>query len=88
MIGNCNLQFNSIPEVFDDPQVRQREMLRYLPHPSGSEVPQVVSPFRFTNAPLEYQIPPPLLGQHSDEILRSLGIDDARIAQLRGRGIV
>ena len=79
---------NSIPEVFDDAQVKERGMLRYLPHPAGSQVPQVVSPFRFTNAPLEYQTPPPLLGQHSDEILRSLGIDEARIAQLRKQCIV
>ncbi|MBI4191477.1 MAG: CoA transferase, partial [Betaproteobacteria bacterium] len=79
---------NSIPEVFDDPQVKQREMLRYLPHPAGSLVPQVVSPFRFANAGLEFQVPPPLLGQHSDEVLRELGVDDEKIAQLRKRGIV
>lgn len=79
---------NSIPEVFDDPQIKERKMLRYLPHPSGSMVPQVVSPFRFANAELEYQNPPPLLGQHSDEVLHELGIDDGKIAQLRQRGIV
>ena len=79
---------NSIPEVFDDPQVKERKMLRYLPHPAGTLVPQVVSPFRFANAGLEFQTPPPLLGQHSDEVLHELGIDDAKIAQLRKRGIV
>ena len=79
---------NTIPEVFDDPQVKERKLLRYLPHPAGTDVPQVVSPFRFANAQLEYKNPPPLLGQHSDEVLRELGIDDARIAQLRQRGVV
>jgi len=79
---------NSIPEVFDDPQVKERQMLRYLSHPTGGVVPQVVSPFRFANAGLEYRNAPPLLGQHSDEILHELGMDDESIAQLRKRGIV
>ncbi len=79
---------NTIPEVFDDPQIKHREMLRYLPHPAGTMVPQVVSPFRFANAGLEYKNPPPTLGQHSDEVLRELGIADARIAQLRELKVV
>jgi crotonobetainyl-CoA:carnitine CoA-transferase CaiB-like acyl-CoA transferase len=79
---------NTIPEVFDDPQVKAREMLRHLPHPSGTLAPQVASPFRFRNASVEYKNPPPLLGQHSDEVLHELGMDDAKIAQLRERGVV
>jgi crotonobetainyl-CoA:carnitine CoA-transferase CaiB-like acyl-CoA transferase len=79
---------NSIPEVFEDPQVKERQMLRYLPHPAGTQVPQVVSPFRFTNAPLEYTVPPPTLGQHSEEVLQMLGIDKTQIDALRKRGIV
>ena len=79
---------NSIPEVFADPQVQAREMLRYLPHPTAGVVPQVMSPFKFTNARLEIETPPPLLGQHTDEVLHELGIDDARISELRGRAIV
>jgi len=79
---------NSIPEVFNDPQVKARQMLRFLPHPAGTLVPQVVSPLRFTRANLEFETPPPLLGQHSDQVLRELGMDDAKIAQLRERGIV
>jgi crotonobetainyl-CoA:carnitine CoA-transferase CaiB-like acyl-CoA transferase len=64
---------NTIPEVFEDPQVKHREMLRTLPHPTGGSVPQVVSPLRFQEAALRFDRPPPLLGQHTDEILGEIG---------------
>ena len=49
-------------------------MLRELPHPTGGEVPQVVSPMRFADEPLAFDRAPPLLGEHTDEILRELGL--------------
>ncbi|MEM5437804.1 CaiB/BaiF CoA-transferase family protein [Paraburkholderia diazotrophica] len=66
---------NTIPMVFDDAQVRHREMLRHLPHPVSGTVPQVVSPLRLRNAPLVFDRAPPTLGQHTDEVLRELGIE-------------
>lgn len=64
---------NTIAEVFKDPQIEHRAMLRELPHPTAGHVPQVVSPLNFANEPLVYDRPPPLLGEHSEEILRQFG---------------
>ncbi|MBP6816427.1 MAG: CoA transferase, partial [Burkholderiaceae bacterium] len=64
---------NDVREVFEDPQVKAREMLRHVPHPSGVDVPLVASPMRFDGLPLPIRRAPPLLGQHTDEILEELG---------------
>ena len=79
---------NAIPEVFEDRQVKHRRMLVDVPHPLSGTVPQVASPMRFTAAPLVHDRAPPLLGEHSVEILRDIGIGDAEIEQLRKSGVV
>ncbi len=79
---------NSVADVFKDPQVRARGMLRHSPHPSGVDVPQVASPMRFADAALELRPAPPLLGQHSDAILAELGYTSVDIAALRDAGVV
>jgi crotonobetainyl-CoA:carnitine CoA-transferase CaiB-like acyl-CoA transferase len=68
---------NAVPDVFAESQVKHREMLRKLRHPTAGEVPQVVSPLRFANEPLAFERAPPLLGEHTDEILRELGLPPA-----------
>ncbi len=79
---------NAIPEVFEDRQVKHRRMLVEVAHPLSGTVPQVASPMRFTAAPLVHDRAPPLLGEHSVEILRDIGIGDAEIEQLRKSGVV
>jgi len=79
---------NKVPDVFEDPQVKHREMLRQVPHPLGGTVPQVVSPLRFTEAPLSFERAPPLLGQHTADVLRELGIDASAQANLQQRGVI
>jgi crotonobetainyl-CoA:carnitine CoA-transferase CaiB-like acyl-CoA transferase len=65
---------NSVPMVLEDPQVRHRQMLRDLPHPLAGKVPSVVSPMRFERAALSFDRPPPLLGEHTEEVLAALGL--------------
>ncbi len=69
---------NTVPQVFAEEQVRHRGMLVDIAHPLAGTVPQVVSPLRFTEAPLAFERSPPLLGEHTAEILRELGIEDIR----------
>jgi crotonobetainyl-CoA:carnitine CoA-transferase CaiB-like acyl-CoA transferase len=69
---------NTVPQVFEEEQVRHRGMLADIAHPLAGTVPQVVSPMRFTDAPLAFERAPPLLGEHTADILRELGIEDAR----------
>jgi crotonobetainyl-CoA:carnitine CoA-transferase CaiB-like acyl-CoA transferase len=65
---------NTIPMVFEDPQIKHRKMLRELPHPAAGTVKQVVSPMNFKNAPLSFDRPPPMLGEHTKDVLRELGL--------------
>jgi crotonobetainyl-CoA:carnitine CoA-transferase CaiB-like acyl-CoA transferase len=79
---------NTVADVFKEPQVQAREMLRRVPHPSGVEVPLVASPIRFDGDALPIRSAPPLLGQHSVDILSELGYAPADIAVLRDREVI
>ena len=79
---------NGLAEVFADPQVQARGLAVKMPHPEAGEVPLVASPIRLSKTPVEYRRAPPLVGEHTDEILADLGVDTAGIAGLRERGVV
>jgi len=80
---------NTLADVFADPQVRSRGLRVDLPHPLVGAVPQVASPMRLSATPVEYRRPPPLLGEHTDEILTSLlALPAERIARLRHDNVI
>jgi crotonobetainyl-CoA:carnitine CoA-transferase CaiB-like acyl-CoA transferase len=75
--------------VFADPQVRAREMQIEFQHGAGTPVPLVASPLRLSDTPPQYVSPPPLLGQHTGEVLAALaGIDTGQLAVLRQSGVI
>ena len=63
---------NDYQEVFDDPQVRHRALKIETPHPLSGSLPGIASPMRFSETPVEYKLPPPLLGEHTREVLGDL----------------
>lgn len=65
---------NTVPMVFEEAQVKHRQMLRKLPHPLAGEVAQVVSPMRFERSALEFDRAPPLLGADTQAVLAELGL--------------
>ena len=80
---------NTLKDVFDDPQVKARGMRIELPHAAAGKVPVIRSPMRFSGTPIEHQAGPPVLGQHTDEVLTSvLGKSPAEIGKLKDGGIV
>ncbi|MEN4753258.1 CaiB/BaiF CoA-transferase family protein [Pseudomonas sp. Ps21-P2] len=79
---------NDVAQVFADPHVQFRCLQVELPHALGGTVPQVASPIRLSATPVEYRRAPPLLGEHTLEVLTGLlGIPDAEVIALRQRGV-
>jgi crotonobetainyl-CoA:carnitine CoA-transferase CaiB-like acyl-CoA transferase len=80
---------NDVSQVFEDPQVRARGLKVELPHALGGVVPQVASPIRLSGTPVEYRRAPPLLGEHTLEVLTSvLGLSDGDVMALREAGVL
>jgi crotonobetainyl-CoA:carnitine CoA-transferase CaiB-like acyl-CoA transferase len=74
--------------VFTDPQVAALGLIEALDHPSAGAIKVVGPPYRLSETPPSVRLPPPLLGQHTDEVLRELTYDDAAIGALREARVV
>ncbi len=79
---------NTLQETFENEQVVARAMRFDLPHPAAGSVPMVRNPIRYSATQLEYHRPPPMLGQHTREVLAQLGYSDAEIDGLKSQGIL
>ena len=80
---------NTLQQTFDDPQSRHRGLAVPLPHPAKADLNVIANPLRFSDTPVSYRLPPPMLGQHTDEVLRDLlGMDAATIASLRAEKVI
>jgi len=84
---------NNLAEVFADPQIEARQMVSAWQHPVKTDLRLVASPIKLSATPVRGPgsggLPPPLLGQHTDEVLRSvLNYSDAQLAELKQQGAI
>ena len=80
---------NDLAQVFDDPQVLARGLAIELPHALGGRVAQVASPIRLSETPVEYRRAPPLLGEHTSQVLQELlGMSGDEVVALREAGVL
>jgi crotonobetainyl-CoA:carnitine CoA-transferase CaiB-like acyl-CoA transferase len=87
--GVPNGPINDVAQVFEEPQVRARGVRVELEHTVAGKLLSVASPMRFSGTPVEHKLAPPLLGEHTEEILRErLGRSAAQIAALRAEGAI
>ena len=75
---------NDIEQVLTNAHAKERSLVRHLSNSRGQQVPTVSNPVDFSETPVSYKLAPPLLGEHTDEVLREwLGYSDELIAELR-----
>jgi len=80
---------NDLHDVFENPQVKARGTAIEMDHPSAGKVKLVRSPMKMSVTPADAALPPPMLGQHTDEVLRDLlGRSEQQIAALRDKGVL
>ena len=79
---------NTLKDTFENEQVIARKMRFDLPHSTAGSVPMVRNPIQYSVTQLEYHMPPPLLGQHTRDVLGKLGYSAAQIEQLASQGIL
>ena len=63
---------NTLDKVFAEPQVQAREMLVHMEHLKVGDLRLVGSPLKFSETPVDYKLPPPRLGEHTEEVLKEL----------------
>jgi formyl-CoA transferase len=80
---------NDLAQVFAEPQAKARDLRFDLPHPTAGKVSLTRSPMRFSATPVQHDVPPPTLGQHTEEVLKELlRKSEAEIARLRSEAII
>lgn len=75
-------------QAMEHPQVRHRQMVVELPHPTMGAVRLLGLPVKFSETPGQVRLAPPLLGEHTDEVLREIGVTADELRRLRESGVI
>ncbi|WP_432208948.1 CaiB/BaiF CoA transferase family protein [Acinetobacter variabilis] len=78
---------NNLEQAFQEPQVQARNMLVEIPHPLKEKLTVIGSPIKLSRTPVEYRKAPPMLGEHTNEILSRV-VDEEKLEALKAQGIV
>ena len=79
---------HTVDQVYQDPQVRARDMTFEMQHPTAGPIPLVASPIRMSETPVAYRHAPPMLGQHTREVLSEvLGMTEDNLNDLKQQGV-
>jgi succinate---hydroxymethylglutarate CoA-transferase len=81
-------RINAVAEALADPQAAARHMIETVTHRAIGELKVVGPPYKFSATPAAVRLPPPMLGEHTQEILRELGLDAPAIAALREEKVI
>ena len=87
-VGVPSGPINNYAQAMEHPQVQHLKTRIGLPHATGVEAPGIASPMRFSKSPVTYRRAPPMLGQHTGEVLRELGLSAEEIEQLVKAGTI
>jgi crotonobetainyl-CoA:carnitine CoA-transferase CaiB-like acyl-CoA transferase len=87
-VDTCIALINDIAEMIDDPQVRHRGLIAEIEHPEAGRIKQIAPTVKLSATPGEMRLPPPLLGQHTQEILKNVGYTDEMIESLAREGVI
>jgi crotonobetainyl-CoA:carnitine CoA-transferase CaiB-like acyl-CoA transferase len=79
---------NTLDEVFEDPQVKTYGFPTEVEHPKMGKMKLVGNAVSMSRTPPSIDRPPPVLGEHTEEILKSLGYDEASVSSFRARGLI
>ena len=79
---------NDLADVFADPQLLSRDMFQEIPHPTLGTVKQLGLPIKFSRTPGGLDRPPPLLGEHNNEVLREIGFSSSEIEELKASEVI
>jgi crotonobetainyl-CoA:carnitine CoA-transferase CaiB-like acyl-CoA transferase len=87
-VDTCLALINDIDEMINDPQVKRRGLIAEIDHPTEGKIKQIAPTVKLSATPGEIKSPPPLLGEHTEAILREIGYTEEQVDQLVNDGVI